>query len=295
MAEILTPLQRFVLHDDGAWMYYLGDDFRPTYGHETIVPDADGQPMTALQQPGWWATDHEATRITARRPVPAKTIGYRLRDLSAASEKFPAALTPAEWENRRTDDFLWELYTTVTEPQPDEVITIEGPWVRLDGTPPPDDGRTWVPRLPDALRNRPEYHHLFPGYLPGFRDHIKRVAEKHRFREFVFLDYQSRAGVTVILRVPFDQPVTEYRPARNRDGSVSRSKKGRTVTVTARRELLLDVPDRIAGGNRAEAAAHWDELTAHYQALLDEASVAACSHCQGHGYIPSGAEEVSRG
>lgn len=289
---------RFVLHDDGVWMYYLGDDFRPSYGHEALTPDADGQPMTALSAPGWWATDHETAAITVRKPVPAKTTGYRLRDTSASSERFPTELTVEQWDGRDEDeDLLWSLYTAVTEPQPDEVITIGGPWLRLDGTPPPDDGRTWVPRLPDALRTRPEYHHLFPGYLTGFRDHIKRLAERHRHVEHVFTDYQGRRGLTVILKVPFDQPVTEYRPARNNNGSVSRSRKGRTVTVYARRELLLDVHDRtvIPGNARAAAAARWDEQTAHYTALLDEASVAACSHCKGHGYIPSGAEEVSRG
>ncbi|MCP9964093.1 hypothetical protein LUX57_01845 [Actinomadura madurae] len=205
---------RFVLYDDGVWMYYLGADIANTYRQTPIVPDADGQPMTALQAPGWWATDHEATTITARKPVPSKTIGYRLRDPSAASERFPAALTAAEWSNREDDEnLLWDLYTAVTEPQPDEVITIEGPWLRLDGTPPPeDDGRTWVPRLPDALRNRPEYHHLFPGYMPGFREHIKRLAERHHYKQFVFLDHRGQRGISVTLQVPFDQPITEYRP-----------------------------------------------------------------------------------
>lgn len=76
---------------------------------------------------------------------------------------------------------------------------------------------------------------------------------------------------------------------------MSRSRKGKTVRVFARRELLLDVPERIPGENRAEAAACWDELTAQYQTLLDEAGVAACSHCRGHGYVAQGAEAVSRG
>lgn len=287
---------RFVLHDDGVWMYYLGDDIPANYLQTPLVPEADGQPMTQLQQPGWWATDHEAATISVRKPVPPATVGYRLRDLSAASEKFPAYLTVAEWDVRDDHpDVLWELYEAVIEPQPDEVITVDGPWLRLDGAPPPDDGRTWTPRLPDALRHRPEYHHLFPGYMPRFREHIKQLAERHPRKDIVLLDFNGRRGVHITLRVPFDQPVTEYRPARNLDGSVSRSRKGKTVTVTARRELLLDVPERIAGANRAEAAARWDELTAHYQALLDEASVAACSHCKGHGYVPHGAEEVSRG
>ncbi|TDD31679.1 hypothetical protein E1287_25805 [Actinomadura sp. KC06] len=288
--------ERFVLCDGGLWMYYLGARGKLSWRGEPIVPDADGQPMSRLSAPGWWATNHEATTITVRKPVPAKTIGYRLTDPMTASERFPNTLTLAEWESRSPNDVEWELYTAVTEPQPDEVITIDGPWLRLDGTPPPtDDDRTWVPRLPDALRNRPEYYHLFPGELVGFRDHIKQLAQAHRYKQFVFLDHKGKPGVYVSLQVPFDQPITEYRPALNRDGSGSRPRKGKTVTVTARRELVLDVPHRIAGANRAEAAARWDELTAHYQALLDEASVAACSHCRGHGYVPQRAEETSRG
>ncbi|MFE9099796.1 hypothetical protein [Actinomadura geliboluensis] len=290
--------ERFVLHDNGVWMYYLGGDIPTVFGGAQIVPDADGQPMTALQQHGWWATDHEAAVITIRRPVPPKTIGYRLDDPAAASVKYPLDLSVEEWQHRAADDEdrLWDLYHTVSEPQPDEIVTVDGPWLPLDGTPPPpDDDRHWVANLPHALRTRDEYRHLFPGYMPGFRDHIKRLAERHRYRQHVFTSHQGRQGLTVILQVPFDQPVTEYRPARNRDGSVSKSRNGSTVTVYARRELLLDPPDRVPGENRADAAARWDELTAVYQDLLDSASVAACSHCRGHGYVPHGAEEVSRG
>lgn len=289
--------ERFVLRDDdGTWMYFLGDDIPPVYHGAPIVPEADGQPMTELLQPGWWATDHEATAITLRRPVPAKTVGYRLRSLSAKSEQFPAELTVDEWRDHGADrDLLWSLYTSVTEPQPDEILTVDGPWLRLDGSPPPvDDDRTWLARLPDALRNRPEYHHLVPGHMPGFRDHIEQLAKRHPRADIVLKDFQGVRGIHVTLRVPFDPPITEYRPARNRNGAVSRSRKGKTVTVTAQRKLLLDVPDRITGATRADAAARWAELTAHYQALLDEAAVAACSHCRGHGYVPHGAEEVSR-
>ena len=100
-------------------------------------------------------------------------------------------------------------------------------------------------------------------------------------------------GLDVTLEVPFDQPVTEFRPAHNRDGSRSRSRKGSTVTLMATRKLEVTVPYRIDGPDRAAAAAEWDRREAELIATVTSASIAACSACRGYGYVhtgPGGAE-----
>lgn len=281
--------QRFVLVDDDLWMYYLGD----IRGQST--PLADNKPMTKLRD-GWWAADREAAQITISTKLYPTIIGYKLTDPAAESPMFPAALTPDEYEARSEGEgFLSNLYDRVTEDRPDQIVPVNGPWIGLTAPlPPAGDERVWVPQLGPALRNRPEFHHLLPGYLDGFKEHVKRLAEAHPYREYVFLDYQKRQGVTVILQVPFDQPVTKFLPALNQNGSRSKTRPGTTIQLKARRELLLAVPDRIPGATRAEATAEWDRQTAHYQQILDDAQVGACSACRGHGYVPTGAEQYDR-
>lgn len=63
-------------------------------------------------------------------------------------------------------------------------------------------------RAPEPARVPPPV----PGYMPGFREHIKRLAERHHYKQFVFLDHRGQRGISVTLQVPFDQPITEYRP-----------------------------------------------------------------------------------
>ncbi|MFV2172396.1 hypothetical protein ACFHW2_11560 [Actinomadura sp. LOL_016] len=278
--------EKYALHHDGTWMYYLGGNPDVGYLGKDIVPAADGRPMTRLQQRDWWATDHEAATITITQPQSPTTTGFVLRNPADETQRFPARLTLDEYNRHSASvDVLDDLYKSVVEDRPDEVTTLHGPWLRLDGTPPPDDGRTWVASLPNALRNRPEYQHLFPGYLSGLRAHIGDLAKKHPRVAHAFVHEQGK--VDVHLDIPFDQPLTEYRPARNLDGSVSKSRRGKTVTRTVRRTITLSVPDRVRGENRAAAVAEWDRLTAQYQAELDAVDVVACSACEGHGYIPT--------
>lgn len=286
MIEVNT---RFVLHDGDLWMYHLSD----RNGHSQFAL-ADGEPMTDLGG-GWWAADHEAAEVALSIPQPYRIVGYRLSKPDAESDRFPASLTPEEYCQRvDADEVYYSLYVRETEQVPNEITVVEGPWIRLDGAPPPADGRSWRANLPSELRHRPEYHHLFPGHMPGLRDHIEELARANPRVRHVLVDYQGRRGLDIGLEVPFDQPIYEYRPARNRDGGISRSRNGRNVAVTARRSLLLDVPQRVAGSNRAEAAAEWDRQVAEWTAAIDGASVKACSACRGHGHVIDGSEIYER-
>lgn len=282
--------ERYALHHEGTWFYYLSGD---ALSAEVL---ADGVPMTGLgntHRAGWWAADHEATVITLRKPRHPLTLSYRLRDPSTESERFPATLSTQDYQDRSgdDDDVFWRLYEPVTQEQEPEVTAVEGPWLRLDGEPPADDGRSWKANLPYALANRREYLHLFPGYMPGFREHMQEIIKALPHVRHVFEAKRGTLvyGLEVTLEVPFDQPVTEYRPARNRDGSPSRSRAGRTVPKMATRKLDLPVPYRIDGPDRATAAAEWDRREADLLAVIEGASVAACAACGGCGYVPTDA------
>lgn len=285
--------ERYALHHGGTWFYYLGGD---ALGCEAL---ADGTPMTSLGQDhraGWWAADHEAAAITLRKPRRPLTLSYRLRDRSALSQRYPAELSLEDWELRTSGEdgadraALYHLYESVTEDQDPEVTEAKGPWLRLDGEPPPDDGHSWTATLPSALGNRREYLHLFPGYMPGFRGHMTEAIKALPLVRYVLDATRGNQvyGLRVTLEVPFDKPVTDYQPARNLDGTVSRSRKGRTVQVMATRKLELAVPYRIDGTDRASAAAEWDRRKAGLLAAIEAASVTACSACEGRGYVETG-------
>ena len=291
---------RYVLHDDGTWFYYLTEP-RARYAPPGIEVLADDEPMHACELDGWWRATHEATAISVVRPQPDRTTGYRLADPDAVSARYPASLTVDEYTERRNaseaeGEVLYRMYERDTEPMPPTVEEISGPWLRLDGTPPAQDGRTWTAKLPAELSYRPEYLHLFPGYMPGFRDHMSELLKRQPHVQYVF-DWKSGGqvyGLQVTLQIPFDQPVREQRPALNRNGTRSRSRKPRTVAVTATRRLDLPVPFRIDAPNRAAAVAEWNRLEADLLAVVADASVVACHACRGHGYVIDGSTNYER-
>lgn len=284
---------RYVLHHDGTWFYYL----RNVAG----TPHADGQPMSSCQRDGWYSTDRENAVITVVRRGLGTVTCYRLDDPGMASARYPLELSDGEYDQRRNlddDERLFEFYSAVREPGEPVIEPVEGPWLRLDGEPPPHDGHSWVANLPFELTQRPEYLHLFPGYMLGFREHMERVIkELPGVRYCLPAKHWSNGttyGLEVTVEVPFDKPQSEYRPARNLDGTRSKSRKGRTVPVMATRHLVITAPYRIDASSRAEAAAEWDRREAEIRAAIASASVAACSACMGHGYVVSGSEQYEK-
>jgi hypothetical protein len=238
-------------HPDGRFLYHLPTpDAFGTPGNRIRVTEltgmyADGQPMEKLHA-DWWATNHEATRLTATAQPGAKTVGYRLADPTAESVRYPATLTIEEWEERRDDDEnLWQFYTNVTEDQPALEHVYEGPVMVLEGREPPGpDEPQWVAQLPHALTERPEYKHLFPGHIAGpGRPHDEDL-RGDAAPDFVLLNFQNRPGVYVDLRVPYDEPRTEWRADTSyRTGK--RLKSGRTVPVLVSRSLTLPMPTAL--------------------------------------------------
>jgi hypothetical protein len=274
---------RYVLHHQGTWFLHIG--YLST-GERIIV---DGRPADQTQHAGWVATDHEPVEVVKVGPPQRQRVRYRLTEGMAPSERFPAELTIEDYVHRTGEDSttydaaVASVYEAEWETLPAVVTPIEGPWLRLDGEPPPVDGHSWVASLPYALQYRTEYLHLFSGYLTGFPEAVAAAINKALglvgLGPAAIGSAYVKHGTTEVhlaKRVPFDPPVTK--PVRAGRRWISEE---RTVT----RYLDWKVPARIAGATRAEACAEWDRRIAEIVAEAKAATAAACGHCQGRGYI----------
>ncbi|MEV1040394.1 hypothetical protein AB0J01_27645 [Streptomyces sp. NPDC050204] len=284
----MTSLPRYALHlPDGRWAYHLPEpDRRP--GTRTGLY-ADGEPLKRLvplvdAKGNWYTGDHHAEKITAvYRPAP-RTVSYRLTDDKALSERYPATLTVEEWNQLSDYDEYWKLYERVTEDLEPVEHHYEGPFMPLEGRQPPASNEPkWRANLPSELTQRTEYRHLFPGHIPGLKQHLEARIKQMPRVQYCFVDYKDKPGIHVSLRVPFDQPRTAFRANIGRRGQTLRS--GRTVQVLVNRDLDLQVPAAVHGPNYATALNDWNQQVDYWLALVEEASVAACSACDGKGYI----------
>ncbi|MFB7649364.1 hypothetical protein ACFC0S_16100 [Streptomyces sp. NPDC056084] len=289
----MTSLPRYALHlPDGRWAYHLPEpDRRP--GTRTGLY-ADGETVKRLTpivdaKGNWYTSDHLAEKITAvYQPLP-ETVGYELSDPTALSTRYPATLTPEEWNERSVDhDEYWGLYKRVTRDRTPVEHVYEGPFLPLEGRQPPaPDEPQWRADLPIELTQRAEYRHLFPGHIPGLKQYLEGQIEQMPRVLYCFVDYQGVPGIHVTVRVPFDQPRTKFRADTGRRGQPLKS--GRTVPVLVDRRLELPVPAAVPGPNYETALADWDRQVAFWLAQVEEAAVAACSSCDGKGYVPHGA------
>ncbi|WP_435245163.1 hypothetical protein [Streptomyces tendae] len=293
----MTTLPRYALRlPDGRWAYHLTEP-TPRPGTRSAVY-ADGnpdQPLTALGNPQgpWYAADHLATKLTAVYQPPPETIGFKLSDPAALSQRYPDRLTPEEWSERVDDsDEYWNLYKRITQDRDPVVRDDEGPFLPLDGgEPPAPDALPWRADLPVELTQRPEYRHAFPGHIPGLKQHLADRIKTMRRVQYCFVDYQQTPGIHVTLRVPYDQPRTEFKANTGRRGQPLKS--GRTVQVLVTRTVDLPVPAAVYGPNYQTALEDWERQVAFWLAQVKEATVAACSACDGKGYVPHGALEHS--
>lgn len=231
----------------------------------------------------WWAGTVDAEQLVLVRPQRPRTVAYRLTDPTTESVRFPAEFTPEQWQERLgaggEDSPEYALYDAVTEPVPDVVTVHEGPWLRADGPPPPADGRAWFASLPSELSRHRALLHLFPGELGGFREHLAA-----RLKEIPNVDgVYTSSGFSVSVQVPYDPPRFAWKGRLLSSGKRSK-REGREVQQLHRRFEEFRPPDRVAGVNRADAAARWDALVEEWVALITEMATARpCSACNGTG------------
>lgn len=286
-------------HPDGRWLYHLptpvafGTPGLTSRAQVTGVY-ADGQPMEKLNG-DWWATDHEAERLSTTAQPSAKTVGYRLTDLDTASVKYPATLTVDEWNERRDreTDTLWTLYTNVHEEQPALEHVYDGPVMVLEGREPPGpDDPQWIAGLPQALTERPEYRHLFPGRIPGLRSHLHHVIKAMPGIRHCFDGYNGYTGLHVVVEVDFEKPQTRWvADISSRTGK--KLKSGRNVRDTVTRSLNLPVPESVHADTYEAALAAWDDQVQFWLGVIQAAGVKACTACRGTGHVHDGSEKYN--
>ncbi|GAA4209535.1 hypothetical protein GCM10022252_76200 [Streptosporangium oxazolinicum] len=289
---------RYVLVQGDTHMYYLPETGTSRHARSKRKVYAPGDiPMTELNKPGWWASTGPAPEITIHIPQWDRTTSYTLRDPATASEKFPPTLTPEEFETAAagsldTETIHYNLYKPVTEPVADVITTISttGWPVLTDAVPDVFGERPWHASLPSVLTQRPEYLHLFPGYLDGLRDHLKNVIKALPGVQYC---YVKDNHLDVTIQVPLDLPRTQWVTPPNQYGPSRRKPKPVERPVLVTRHLRLPVPDRVPGPNQEAAIHAWDRAVAHWVAVVTDAKAAACHHCDGTGHVPLGSTEYT--
>lgn len=183
----------YLIHDDeGTWWAYA--EF-PSYGATdeppmVVISAAGDTSVIALsaEMRHWWncGTLRPVALVKAMEPM-TKTIEWRLPE-GVTLPDFPPVMTPEERrEFTDTDDRdcgPLSLYVAVTEEVERDPVRVDLSDSKVLRTRGPDDvkvpeGLGWKCSMPTALRERPEYGWLFPGYLDGCDEAFAKVAERH--------------------------------------------------------------------------------------------------------------------
>jgi hypothetical protein len=241
----------------------------------------DGQPLTRVRGE-WWKTSGRLVTLTAQHADKTTTTGYEIEDPSAVSERFPATLTVAKYEDRTDDEDDYttaperSLYRPITRTEPGKAIMVDlSGTVELDGEPAPDDGRTWVAQLPYELSNHCELLHMFPGHLRGFPGALRSALDA-----IPGVSAYDNGEFTVYIRRHYSPAVVRM----VKDSSRPRSKKLVEQERHDTGTYVLSPPNLIYGKNRAAAVAEWDRLMGKYVATVSEAAMSTpCGHCHGTG------------
>lgn len=270
--------KRFVLQDGDRFFYNLST----VYGD--VLYFADGQPMEPTVVRGWWMTDHEAASIEKENPPRRMTIEWNLLGNVTSTSEYPQTLTREEYADRTEDDQrVAALYEPTYEEIPSSREPIEGPFVLLEGAPPPDDGRQWVAKLPYELSHHPEYRHLFPGHLEDFGQAVLDALNEIPM-------VSAYKGGSVYLEVRHERPYDYF------DRSGRGRPKKRTVETTTKELKGIRWPFVIEGQNREDAVAAWDDQLAKIVAeVRDAAAVRICGECQGTGIVGPESSSTSGG
>lgn len=298
MTDTQTPI--VALTDDSTTYYLLpaapfGDTWRRTVTWTTAGGDTLTPVNSNPNRPhgGWHQASGGVQDLTASQPGPSVKTGYRLRDPEVESPKFPVELPPDGLAALDLDDdTATVLYASVFVDGP----TVNRTFAAADmivadeaAAPAPDDGLRWVPNLRDELKRHRALHHLFPGHLEGFRQAVVDAAGAlSLIRGGVLsgarVDRERPTIVRVSTEVPYEPHTTRFVWDTGRNGQ--KLKRGRTVVETKRLEVSVQVPDVIAGRNRADAKTRWDaEMASILDTITEALTPAPCWHCQGTGVV----------
>ena len=298
MSSTTAQRRRYVIHHQGQFLYYLDKaDFGSRDGSiEKLELRADDTPMTCLEasnyKGGWYAADHRAREILVQDPAKRLIAQYVLKDDIVPSEKYPQAITVEQWRAMCGDENQWR-YDAEFRDEPAQWVALavdSGDWLQIEGTPPPkqtEDSPRWIPDLLPGLMERPEFHHLMPGRIPGLSQYLGQLLRRELGSFQVTFDAAGRnAGIYVRLQIPFERAITRWEANIGRSGN--RLKSGKTVQTMVTREMRLPVPLDVPGETYAEALAAWNDAVEYWLGVVRTSAkgdAKACNHCASHGFV----------
>ncbi len=233
--------------------------------------------------PAWLAVP-EPTDSLIFRPAPrSETVGYRLKDQSAASEKYPAEIVPDLFKEL-DQELRYGLYDAVQVDVPVAPIIYDvSAMVEMPGEPDPRPGIGWEPSKAHVLVYGATVGHLLPGVLTGVRAEVgARIEAQFGDRHKVYTHDSSKISV----HLSFDYDVPVFTTRQNTSRATGKPLRG-TTKVRIKVTSMVDIhpPWTIEAPTKAEAVAKLDALCAEYVDLLNSYQPVACSHCKGNGYV----------
>jgi hypothetical protein len=174
---------------------------------------------------------------------------------------------------------------------PPETRTVDfTSWVPLPGAPDPDPDKQWVLNDSSAVAVYGAHTaHLWPGYLPGFRDRVYELLQADPRVQYVFdaKNHRDQTPGSLQTTVPirWDTPKTSIRSRTGARGQKLRGREEIPQPIAHSARTTLVVPTGVSGATKAEALARWDSEIARYVGLLVPVDVVTCNRCDGHGHL----------
>lgn len=272
----------------------------------SATPHIGPFPLEPATMRGWWRVptwaefDPATSLVELVKPGSSVITGYRL---TISTPDYSDNLGIDDYRDRvdPDDDEYDPKVAALYEPERQDVgpvrEPVEGPWLILDGAPPPDDGMgDWIGELPYELRHRPEYLHLFPGHFSGFRDAMKRALEDIAGVSVYGASSATSLSVSVRLTVPKLEPPDRWDARPNLKGRTARDRKKileqhNSGLQQVTRQLEIPCADHVRGGTRAEAKRAWDETIAEVVEYVRDIVAQKCPACGGRGFIEPNQED----
>jgi hypothetical protein len=269
--------------------------------------DTPDDPGISVAEVGSWLVADTPLRVVTATWLPTTRPGawrkqpepptdlYAIPVWEAAAD-VPDPSDVEHWNTHESEDCLrCQVFLSIHDRErvqpPPETRTVDfTEWVPLPGEPDPAPRRSWVLTDGSAVAVYGAHTaHLWPGYLPGFRDRVYELLQADPRVEYVFdaknHPSQGRGTLQTTVPIKWEAPKTELRSRTGARGRKLRGKVEVPKPVAHNARTTLVVPSGLAGATKADAIAAWDTEIARYVGLLVPVDVVACLRCDGHGHL----------
>lgn len=280
----MNPL-RLILQDGGdAWVYV-------PVPSSACQLEVGGKLAEPAAKRGWWRLEPplRGANLYIVHP-PGRRITHYECGLGPTVSGYPALLDVDKFEacndpdSASYDRRVHALYEPFYEATPPRRELVEGAWMFLEGAPPPDDYYIWHGSLPSELRYAPEYLHLFPGHLEGFREAAQAALGELPGVQAYAAGNEPAISVYAHVQLPPLSPIAWEKPNR----PAVRRRKNAASRAPVTRSLLIPAPKGIEGENRAAAVEEWERRMASIVDYVRAIIADVCPACEGRGFIEPG-------